>query len=451
VTVNVPQKAWQNVAIRTHDKAVKLARNLTRFPLPTRARVDVILSDAIGTPTFNKMRFFMLEFPFTSNYPKDAKNQGCRITPTKLGHRLGVLDQHWSRTYNMSEAILFFSECPIWRSGCGCTYEVAGTLTTEKVDITETEHVQIVAQLDYFHALKRDKKIASDSWLVLEDNYGTDWRPKVAEIPNSADLSISSNEQTAGGTMPGIRGFNDLTHVAMKSTQDDHWVAKPAWEIDCSRYASGPVLFFKGREHGSWVPAVFFQNRSNSSKYEGRPGRNLRGRMKQLESPTARTQGIHVYMRSRSGNFSEAGKAVDYQTMMESSRFCLAPVGNNHFSYRFYEGLEAGCIPVHVGGGQLLAYSPAVSWQNMIVRIESDFDFGDIPRLRAELLRRTPSMFQGNERQICQHHKTIKATWEYIKENEGELWLAAVKVRWMQRHSLNSHGADINGDDVWFR
>ena len=123
VTVNVPQKAWQNVAIRTHDKAVKLARNLTRFPLPTRARVDVILSDAIGTPTFNKMRFFMLEFPFTSNYPKDAKNQGCRITPTKLGHRLGVLDQHWSRTYNMSEAILFFSECPIWRSGCSSWFK----------------------------------------------------------------------------------------------------------------------------------------------------------------------------------------------------------------------------------------------------------------------------------------------------------------------------------------
>lgn len=115
-----------------------------------------------------------------------------------------------------------------------------------------------------------------------------------------------------------------------------------------------------------------------------------------------------------------------------------------------FEALEAGCIPVHIGGGALFAYSPAIAWQNLIIRLESDFDFSNITYLEAELLRRTPSTFKGGEGQICEHHKTIKVTWEYVKENEGEVWLATVKVRWMQRHGLSNHGADVNSDSVWF-
>ena len=164
-------------------------------------------------------------------------------------------------------------------------------------------------------------------------------------LPNAALMPpicrLTHNEQVVGGVLPGIRGFNDWTHVAMQNENVNHWVPKSGWKINCSRYVGGPLVFFKGHEHRSWLPPAFFQDRSNSSGYERRI-KYPRARMDQLEGSTARAQGIQVYMKpdSNPGDYSEAGKAIDYATMMGTSRFCFAPVGlqpaQNGWTHSFF-------------------------------------------------------------------------------------------------------------------
>ena len=264
------------------------------------------------------------------------------------------------------------------------------------------------------------------------------------------DVALSGRGLVAGGQFPGVRGFNDVAiyHEDVNGMQ-------PA--PNCSAYADGPLAFFKGRSHNSWLAEEFFDPRAADdggaapSQLETRV-RNLRTRMAALESPEARSLGVHIYTRTRTGEYSEEGKAVDYAESMAAATFCRAPAGNGPWSFRMIEALEWGCIPVYVSGGSFLPYSPAVLWKNLAVRVEETFDFENATLFASELRRRMPTYFRDHDgdEHVCEVHRAIRSAWEYVTKNRVEIWLASVKLRWMQRHGHLREGSDYNDDAVFF-
>lgn len=91
------------------------------------------------------------------------------------------------------------------------------------------------------------------------------------------------------------------------------------------------------------APILPASQRQNDACFTGNTGNNGKRKdmVQQFETATRmKVQGI-----TRSAGFG-AGDREDYVNSMLSSRFCLAPPGSSFETFRLYEALQAGCVPV---------------------------------------------------------------------------------------------------------
>lgn len=74
--------------------------------------------------------------------------------------------------------------------------------------------------------------------------------------------------------------------------------------------------------------------------------------------------------------------ASTHEHLLLDSNFCLAPRGDERWSYRFVESLKAGCVPVLLSDGLEFPFAPLINWTVAAVRIDeakaADFGTGII-------------------------------------------------------------------------
>lgn len=114
-------------------------------------------------------------------------------------------------------------------------------------------------------------------------------------------------------------------------------------------------------------------------------------------------------------------QAFDYIELMVRSEFSLCPRGFGKTSYRLYEALQQGSIPVYIhDGNPWLPYRDEISWSSFAVII----DYRDLEQLPAKLERITTEQREAMRRiasDLLQTHFSMEGSCDYIVRKMTEL------------------------------
>ena len=112
-----------------------------------------------------------------------------------------------------------------------------------------------------------------------------------------------------------------------------------------------------------------------------------------------REQNDEIYIQGEN-NTGYGLKNATWKRVMRSTKFALAPRGDNKFSYRFTEALSAGAIPVFHGDGYIFPFRPEIVDWNKCALILPEKDAGQTAMdLIHELLASPEKMCK--RRQYC--------------------------------------------------
>ena len=92
--------------------------------------------------------------------------------------------------------------------------------------------------------------------------------------------------------------------------------------------------------------------------------------------PIHKTPGYYINIFEWSANIPE-DRAGLFKNAMEQSRFSLCPRGYGATSYRLYEAIQLGSIPVYISDKFLLPWSDEINWEDFCVIIPPD----KVPRI----------------------------------------------------------------------
>lgn len=109
------------------------------------------------------------------------------------------------------------------------------------------------------------------------------------------------------------------------------------------------------------------------------------------------------------------------------SAYTLCGSGYGNYSYRFYEALSAGRIPVLLDSDVLLPFEDQIPWAELIVRIPAAQVHSTPERILAFHRRFTPEQFLG-------HQQRLRQLWEQVCTPAGfqrtlETWLRSHATR----------------------
>lgn len=92
---------------------------------------------------------------------------------------------------------------------------------------------------------------------------------------------------------------------------------------------------------------------------------------------------VELVLRPCAGNFL-AGEVRRYLEVMSRSRFTLAPRGYGTTSFRLYEAMQYGSVPVYVSDEHWLPYKGALDWANLAIIVRPD-QVRDLPDILAQV------------------------------------------------------------------
>ena len=120
---------------------------------------------------------------------------------------------------------------------------------------------------------------------------------------------------------------------------------------------------------------------------------------------------------------------TNYLEVMSKSRFTLAPRGYGKTSFRLYEALRMGSIPVYIHTIVWLPYQGLVDWSKMIVMVHAD----EIDTLYDRLSAITDEQVA----EMLAYYKTVEHLFEYDGICDYILTMAA-NIQWESRVSEQS-------------
>ena len=78
-----------------------------------------------------------------------------------------------------------------------------------------------------------------------------------------------------------------------------------------------------------------------------------------------------------------------YCNLMASSKFALCPRGYGKTSFRLYEAMELGCVPVYITDMKWLPYADVINWNDLAVIWETPGNCSDLYESLTEVLSNT--------------------------------------------------------------
>jgi hypothetical protein len=164
-------------------------------------------------------------------------------------------------------------------------------------------------------------------------------------------------------TILGASGIGDVplplvtaAHPAPPADGDRSVLASFMGNIECggSQFPPGTAT------HSSWDPHG--------------PGAHLRRKMVQV---FAGCDGCHLEQRrARDGRDIQA-----FRDLMYRSKYALAPRGYGRTSFRLYEAMQVGCVPIYIYDYPWLPYADVLDWESFCVLCRRD----ELPQLPERL------------------------------------------------------------------
>lgn len=113
--------------------------------------------------------------------------------------------------------------------------------------------------------------------------------------------------------------------------------------------------------------------------------------------------------------FNRTSLSIDqYRRMMEISKFALCPIGQGNLdTFRLYEAMEAGCIPVTLSHTELQHFSPSY-WHIMFRREEVPFVMGaswEECMTKVENLLKDPNDYRALQTKMIEFWEGLKHEW----------------------------------------
>mmetsp|Transcript_22213 Transcript_22213/g.33095 ORF Transcript_22213/g.33095 Transcript_22213/m.33095 type:complete len:570 (-) Transcript_22213:165-1874(-) len=395
--------------------------------------LDFLFHEAIGTDIINSLSFYLIDFPF------------ARLHSAEDYTLWTFLQNHPSRVSKMKDADLFFFPCTNddlngRESKVKCNYTSNFTegfdRQVERGQYAMYYHKSFhmaLRVMEAFDDLKQKNLIRKEAWMVS-------WRNSIGSMQNRVDVVKVDQITFRGSSLATYaHGDNDVTHMPFNEHLRGFLDAEngsyiPGDAVNCSRRNDSHLIFFQGRNHGSWRSDSHFHFQgkdieSNSTSLEYRI-RHIRKRIQDAlqGNKMASENGIHVYMVDRRHRIYD-DSPYNYDESMRSHHYCLAPAGNEPWSYRFYEAMHINCIPIVVSGGWSPPLSPAIRWDRVLLDLPDAFPYGQIEDLtmfaRARDEKGNPilkdlhplhSIYQGS---FCKWHTAIHNLWEFVRTDDN--------------------------------
>ena len=106
-------------------------------------------------------------------------------------------------------------------------------------------------------------------------------------------------------------------------------------------------------------------------------------------------------------------KASEFKNVMEQSRFALCPRGYGATSYRMYEAIQLGSIPVYVSDKHLLPWANELDWSDFSV-VVSEKQIAEIPNILKSFSEMEVRNMQRRLREVYPLYFTIPAVYNQI-------------------------------------
>lgn len=386
-------------------------------------------SPLVHSETFKKVKFYILE-----DIPGVTHHNIRTCTPGLDGPSwkdlFSTLYNSPERVHDMTEARIFFNAFHLMFSR-SCSQK----WTTDRYNNLESVERYSELAVDYFHSLKDNGTIASDSRFFIFSSLAY-WTKTVDYNTNRyRDISFSNTDAVRGGLHPGLRGANDLT---FDPSLVPHCLDRPdpnQTMPSCEAYDN--FAFFKGRttqRHAyNSTRDAFWQFASDEDPLNYRVPYIRKKFISALDTAQARSMSVIVQ-----NNLPKMKKTV-YKHRLTHSHYCFHLPGESSFSCRFYTSLRFGCIPVLINGGWVLPYAPLIEWDKLVIYIDERFNFSDVGALVATINAEADRLAQAHyEGSLCNWHKTI---WDVGHTFFGGLdstaqftkVIDAAKLIWMRR------------------
>jgi hypothetical protein len=294
------------------------------------------------------------------------------------------------------------------------------------------------------HLLQRDRFMT----LAAADAVG---RHRIARAPDEADAVLFVDlQQHPGDTFLRVLRRHPLvqTHrgrICVYDERDHPFVTFPGIYVAGTPglarrrvIAGGPYPWLQTViERSTQAPDLLFS-------FNGARTHAVRAAVLELEHPRGRlsdTTGISFFAWSSSAVGSESARA-EYASTVIRSKFVLCPRGQGPSSFRLYETLGAGRVPVVISDDWLAP--PRIDWSACAVRV-AERDVALIPGLLARLEDRWPQMaaaaaatFDANfaVERLWDHYATSIA--DLLPRPAGRPWWAEPEVIRLQARRLRA-------------
>jgi hypothetical protein len=153
--------------------------------------------------------------------------------------------------------------------------------------------------------------------------------------------------------------------------------------------------------------------------------------------------GLNFFALGAAASEAELQRArTRYAEVIARSKFVLCPRGHGPSSFRLYEALAAGRVPVVISNNWLAP--PRIDWSRCIVRV-GEKDVRGLPRLLERLEPDWPRMVVAGQ-DVLAHHLTHSRLWHHYATSIDEIrgaprartgpWWAQSQVLRIQIRSL---------------
>jgi hypothetical protein len=115
--------------------------------------------------------------------------------------------------------------------------------------------------------------------------------------------------------------------------------------------------------------------------------------------------------------FGQGGTSL-FRAVMQDSKFALCPRGYGRTSYRLYEALQIGCVPVYIYDDPWLPMLTMEDWVSFCVLVDQDM-IDMIPEILGGISKEQYASMQSRGREVCRDYFNFKSACEWVYR-----WLA---------------------------
>jgi len=219
-----------------------------------------------------------------------------------------------------------------------------------------------------------------------------------------------------------------------QSSRRPYEFAMPAWSEDfVSSYLEGklpirvkqkkPVVGFCGLA-GPVKKSRFTEGKEYLRRLLFRLGIHRYGQAETLTAHQFRTKALQILSKSKQietnfivrdrflGGGASFSERLEYVQNMNNSDYVLCARGVGNFSYRLYETLSCGRIPVFINTDCVLPYDSEINWKDYCVWVEA----GEINRIADKVIEFHERI---SEQEFLEIQRRCRAFWEEYISPEG--------------------------------